>query len=135
MQAVVENNMSVLKFLLSRGATLDAGIETRRARALSQCQLRGVGRAATRREVDEQTLEDWCRLIIESHNGYDVQIARYRRAPMIQFLVARARPKQLTSNHTKLLRSTPSAVDAAPGAHTLIGQAVVPRRTCAPGCT
>ncbi|CAH0366461.1 unnamed protein product [Pelagomonas calceolata] len=86
MQAIVENDIDVLKFLLSRGARLDAGIETRRARALSQCRLHGVGRAATRREVDEQTLEDWCRLIIETQAGYDVQIERYRRAPMIKFL-------------------------------------------------
>ena len=80
MQAVVKNNLVVVRFLLRHGATLDAGIEARRARTLSQCQLHGLSPAATRREVDEQTLEDWCRLLMRG------PAETYNRGPMLNFL-------------------------------------------------
>ena len=33
--------------------------------AIRKCQDRGLSPAATRREVDEQTVEDWCRAFMD----------------------------------------------------------------------
>ena len=80
MQAVTQNNKYVICFLLRCGATMDSGLEARRARALRKCQELGFSPAETRREVDEQTVEDWCRAFMDQE--------RWRREPTLKFLIA-----------------------------------------------
>ena len=61
----------VVSFLLSQGASVDYH---------RKCQDRGLSPAATRREVDEQTVEDWCRAFMDQE--------RWRREPTLKFLIA-----------------------------------------------
>lgn len=78
-EAVANNNMTMLHYLLRRGANLDTDIEARRVRTLTLSQR-------AQEILGNDTVEDWARMFINTEVGYNVQIEKYRRAPMLHFL-------------------------------------------------
>ena len=75
MQAVTQNNKNVICFLLRSGATMDSGLETRRASGMR------VGEPAI--------IEDWCRFIIRAQPHSQAGFREmWRREPMLNFLIA-----------------------------------------------
>ena len=82
MQAVVRGNTEVVKFLLSHGATLDSGIEARKAQAAVTAER--FGTASARAEVDMQTVEDYCEVIIHPLSQTPMDVVAETRA-MLKF--------------------------------------------------
>ena len=80
MQAVVENSVTVARFLLRHGATLDSGIQARRARAAVLVERNSVGAVLAGIDAERQTVEDWCRLFMRGN------AETYNRGPMLNFL-------------------------------------------------
>ena len=68
------------RFLLRHGATLDSGIQARRARAAVLVERNSVGAVLAGIDAERQTVEDWCRLFMRGN------AETYNRGPMLNFL-------------------------------------------------